>query len=158
MYNRVILMGRICNDLELKTTPSGVSVLSFSVAVDRRYQTDKENKITDFFNVVAWRTEAEFIARFFAKGRMILLEGELQNRKYTDKAGAEHQITEIIVDRATFTGEKTAREVPPLPDEPPQYKKQESATDTNVCHSDTGTPPEQLTAETLAAAAEDYPF
>lgn len=158
MYNRVILMGRICNDLELKTTPSGVSVLSFSVAVDRRYQADKENKITDFFNVVAWRMEADFIARFFAKGRMILLEGELQNRKYTDKAGAEHWITEIIADRATFTGEKTAREAPPLPDEPPQYKKQESAADTNAGHSDTGTPPEQLTAEALAAAAEDYPF
>lgn len=158
MYNRIIIMGRICNDLELKTTPSGVPVLTFGVAVDRRYQADKENKITDFFNVVAWRMEAEFIARFFAKGRMILLEGELQTRKYTDKTGAERQITEIIVDRATFTGEKSAREAPPLPEEPPQYRKQETATDTNVGHSEPGSQPEQLTAEALAAADEAYPF
>lgn len=158
MYNRVILMGRICNDLELKTTPSGVSVVTFGLAVERRYQADKENKATDFFNIVAWRMEAEFITRFFAKGRMILLEGELQNRKYTDKAGAEHQITEIIVERATFTGEKTAREAPPLPEEPPQYRKQETAADTNVGHSEPENQPEQLTAEALAAAGDDYPF
>lgn len=158
MYNRVILMGRICNDLELKTTPSGVPVVTFGLAVERRYQADKENKATDFFNIVAWRMEAEFITRFFAKGRMILIEGELQTRKYTDKAGAERQITEIIVDRATFTGEKSAREAPPLPEEPPQYRKQETATDTNVGHSDTGAPPEQLTAEALAVADEAYPF
>ena len=158
MYNRVILMGRICNNLELKTTPSGVPVLTFGLAVERRYQADKENKATDFFNIVAWRMEAEFISRFFAKGRMILIEGELQTRKYTDKAGAERQITEIIVDRATFTGEKSAREAPPLPEEPPQYRKQETANDTNVGHSEPENQPEQLTAEALAAAADDYPF
>lgn len=152
MYNKIILMGRICNDLELKTTPSGVPVLSFSIAVERRYQSDKENKLTDFFNVVAWRNEAEFISRFFSKGKMILLEGELQNRKYTDKAGTERQITEVIVDRASFTGEKSAREAPPPPEEPPQYKKQETA-DAPAQEQ------QQMTAESFAAAtADDYPF
>lgn len=152
MYNKIILMGRICNDLETKTTPSGVSVLSFSVAVERRYQSDKENKLTDFFNVVAWRNEAEFISRFFSKGKMILLEGELQNRKYTDKAGTERQITEVIVDRASFTGEKSGREAPPPPEEPPQYKKQETA-DAPAQEQ------QQMTAESFAAAtADDYPF
>lgn len=152
MYNKIILMGRICNDLELKTTPSGVPVLSFSIAVERRYQSDKENKLTDFFNVVAWRNEADFISRFFSKGKMILLEGELQNRKYTDKAGTERQITEVIVDRASFTGEKSGREAPPPPEEPPQYKKQETA---NAPAQEQ----QQMTAESFAAAtADDYPF
>lgn len=157
MYNKAVIMGRICNDLELKTTPSGVSVLTFSVAVERRYQNDKENKQTDFFNCVAWRNEAEFISRFWSKGRMILVEGELQNRKYTDKAGTERQITEIIVDRACFTGEKASgtHEPPPMPEEPPQYKKQEkSATDNNVGSNEQ----KQLTAEDMAKAADDYPF
>ena len=93
MYNKVIMMGRIVNDLELRSTPAGASVLSFRIAVD-------------FFNVVAWRNEAEFISRYFAKGRMILIEGELQNRSYQDKNGNTAYITEIIVDRSTFTGEK----------------------------------------------------
>lgn len=106
MYNRVILMGRIANDLELKTTQAGVSVLSFRIAVDRRYQTKGEERKSDFFNVVAWRYEAEFISRFFAKGRMILIEGELQTRQYTDKNGNTMYTTEIIADRACFTGEK----------------------------------------------------
>ena len=106
MYNKVIIMGRITNDLELKTTPQGASVLAFSVAVDRRYQTKGEEKKTDFFNVVAWRNEAEFISRYFSKGRMILIEGELQTRAYTDKNNNTVRVTEIVADRATFTGEK----------------------------------------------------
>ena len=149
MYNKAIMMGRICNDLELKTTPSGVSVLSFTVAVERQYQADKQNKVSDFFPCVAWRNEAEFISRFWGKGRVILIEGELQNRKYTDKQGIERQITEIIVDRASFTGEKTEREAPPPPEEPPKYKKQEQQEE-----------PKQMTADDIAKAAggDDYPF
>jgi single-strand DNA-binding protein len=157
MYNRTIFMGRICNDLEIKTTPSGVSVLSFTVAVDRAYQADKQNKVSDFFPCVAWRNEAEFISRFWSKGKMILVEGELQNRKYTDKAGVERQITELIVDRACFTGEKASgtHEQPPPPEEPPQYKNQEkAATDNNVGSKEQ----KQLTAEDMAKAADDYPF
>ena len=154
MYNKVVIMGRICNDLELKTTPSGVSVLPFTVAVDRRYQPDKENKTADFFNCVAWREEAEFISRFWTKGRAILVEGELQNRKYTDKSGVERWITEIVVDRVCFTGDKKpeGRERPPLPEEPPTHKKQETA--------DAPAPEQQqMTAESFAAAtADDYPF
>lgn len=106
MYNKVIMLGRITQDLELKTTPSGVSVLTFSIAVDRRFQTKGEEKKSDFFNCVAWRNEADFISRFWSKGKAILIEGELQNRSYTDKNGVTRYITEIIVDRASFTGEK----------------------------------------------------
>ena len=101
MYNKVIMMGRIVNDLELKSTPSGVSVLSFRIAVDRRFQTKGEERKSDFFNVVAWRSEAEFISRYFAKGRMILIEGELQTRTYQDKNGNTAYVTEIEIGRAS---------------------------------------------------------
>ena len=75
MYNKVILLGRITQDLQLKTTPQGTSVLTFSIAVDRRFQTKGEEKKADFFNCVAWRQEAEFISRYWTKGRPILVEG-----------------------------------------------------------------------------------
>ena len=110
MYNKVIMLGRITKDLELKTTPNGVSVLTFSIAVDRRFQQKGEDKKTDFFNCVAWRNEADFISRYWSKGRAILIEGELQNRSYKDKNGVEKWVTEIIVDRACFTGEKAGNE------------------------------------------------
>ncbi len=87
MYNKVIMMGRIANDLELKTTPQGVSVCTFRIAVDRRYQAKGEEKKSDFFNVVAWRGHAEFVTKYFSKGRSILVEGEFQTRGYTDKNG-----------------------------------------------------------------------
>lgn len=125
MYNKAIMMGRITKDLELKTTPSGVSVLSFSIAVDRKYQAKGEEKKTDFFNCVAWRNEAEFIARWFGKGRMILLEGELQNRTYEDNNGVTRYVTELIVDRATFTGEKDGSQQPATQPQQsaPQYQQ-----------------------------------
>ncbi|MCL2694178.1 MAG: single-stranded DNA-binding protein [Oscillospiraceae bacterium] len=109
MYNRVILMGRICHDLELKTTPNGVPVLSFRIAVDRNYQVKGEDRKADFFNVVAWRSNAEFISRYFFKGRMILIDGELQTRQYVDKNGVTRDIVEIIVDHSSFTGEPKAQ-------------------------------------------------
>ncbi len=105
MYNKAILMGRICNDLEVKTTPSGASVLSFRIAVDRSYQVKGEERKSDFFNVVAWRANADFISRFFSKGRMILVEGELQTRQYVDKNGSNQTVVELVVDNARFTGE-----------------------------------------------------
>ena len=86
MYNKVILMGRITHDLELKTTPSGANVCSFSIAVDRRFQQKGEEKKSDFFNIVAWRQQADFVTRYFGKGRMILVEGELQNERQSHRS------------------------------------------------------------------------
>lgn len=106
MYNKAILMGRICNDLELKTIPSGASVLSFRLAVDRAYQIKGEERKADFFNIVAWRNTAEFISRYFSKGRMILVEGELQTRQYIDKNGSTQNVVELVASNAHFTGEK----------------------------------------------------
>ncbi|MCH5323988.1 MAG: single-stranded DNA-binding protein [Eubacterium sp.] len=107
MYNKVILMGRIANDLELKSTQNGASVLSFRLAVDRRYQPDPNDHLTDFFNIVAWRNNAEFISKYFSKGRMIHIDGELQTRTYDDKDGKTVYVTEVLVDRVSFTGDKS---------------------------------------------------
>ncbi len=107
MYNKVILMGRITHDLELRTTPAGANVCTFSIAVDRRFQQKGEEKKSDFFNIVAWRQQADFVTRYFGKGKMILVEGELQTRSYTDKNGMNVRVTEIIADRLCFTGEKS---------------------------------------------------
>ena len=124
MFNKAVLMGRICNDLELRTTPTGVSVLTFRIAVDRRFQTKGEERKSDFFNVVAWRQTAEFISRYFSKGRMILVEGELQTRQYVDKNNSTQTVVELVVDNACFTGEAKGTgsgygSYPPPPTEAP---------------------------------------
>ena len=109
MLNRVILMGRITQDLELKQTTGGTSVLSFSVAVDRNFVKQGEERQTDFINCVAWRQQAEFISKYFGKGRMIALEGNLRTRTYDDRNGTKHYVTEVFVDSVSFTGEKLSR-------------------------------------------------
>lgn len=106
MINRVIIMGRITKDLELKQTPTGIFVLQFGVAVERRYAKQGEKKESDFITCVAWRQTAEFIAKYFGKGRMIALEGELRTRVYEDDKGSRRYITEVYVDNVSFTGEK----------------------------------------------------
>ena len=108
MLNRVILMGRITQDLEIRQTQGGVAVLSFTVAVDRGYVKQGEERQTDFINCVAWRQQAEFISRYFAKGRLIAIEGNLRTRTYDDKNGVKHYVTEVFVDNVSFTGEKAA--------------------------------------------------
>ena len=80
MFNKVIMMGRLVTDPELRTTPQGVNVCSFRIAVDRRFQQKGEEKKSDFFNVVAWRQQADFVHRYFTKGRLILVEGEMTTR------------------------------------------------------------------------------
>lgn len=102
MYNRIIVIGRLVADPELRTTPNGINVASFRVAVNR--PRDKEK--SDFFNVVAWRQNAEFITRYFSKGKLIGIEGSLQTRDYTDKEGNKRTAFEIQVERAFFTESK----------------------------------------------------
>ena len=112
MLNRVVLMGRITHDLEVKRTQSDIAVLQFSVAVERNYSKQGEEKQTDFISCVAWRQTAEFISKYFGKGRMIALEGSLRTRTYDDKNGVKHYITEVYVDNASFTGEPKADTAP----------------------------------------------
>ena len=101
--NKVILGGRLTADPELKTTSSGISVVTFSIAVNRRFSKDSaQQNETDFFNVTAWRQTAEFVSRYFRKGSSICVAGSLQNRNWTDQQGQKRYATDIIVDEANF--------------------------------------------------------
>ena len=104
MFNLVVLTGRICNDVELKYTPSNIPVCSFALAVDRRGK--GEDKQTDFINIVAWRQTAEFISKYFAKGSMIGIEGSIQTRKYQDKDGNNRTAFEVIANNVQFMESK----------------------------------------------------
>ena len=106
MLNSIIIMGRLTSTPELKTTTSGISVTSFTVAVDRRFQKQGEEKQTDFLNVVAWRQAADFVCKYFNKGDMIAVQGELQTRRYEDKDGNKRTATEIVADNVSFCGGK----------------------------------------------------
>lgn len=107
MFNRVILMGRLTKDPELKTTQTGVNMCRFSIAVERKYSGKNAEKQTDFFDITAWRQTADFVCKYFSKGNMILVEGSLQNNNYTDNNGVKHYSTVIIAENVSFTGEKT---------------------------------------------------
>lgn len=102
MLNRAILMGRITRDIELRQTTGGVSVVNFSIAVDRNYQPDKDNKQTDFITITAWRGTAEFISKYFSKGQLIAVEGSIQTRNYQDKEGNNRTAFEVVADQAYF--------------------------------------------------------
>lgn len=105
MLNTIIIMGRICADPELRTTQSGTSVTSFTVAVDRAYS--KEEKKADFIPVVAWRSTADFVTKYFGKGSMIAVKGSLQTRNYEDKNGNKRTAFEVIADEVSFCGSKS---------------------------------------------------
>lgn len=120
MLNRVILMGRLVADPELKTTQSGISVTSFRIAVERSYAKAGEERQTDFINIVCWRNTAEFVCKYFPKGSLIALEGQLQTRSYQDKDGTTRYMMEVLADKVSFTGEKTERQE----SKPQSYPKQ----------------------------------
>lgn len=105
--NKVILGGRITKDVELKTTTSGVSVCTFSVAVNRKYASGNNQPQTDFFVITAWRQTAEFISRYFRKGSSICITGSAQVRKWTDKDGGKRSTVEFVADEAYFVDGKS---------------------------------------------------
>lgn len=106
MINNVTLMGRLTAAPELKTTTSGVNVTAFCIAVDRRFQSKDGQKQADFINCVAWRNTAEFITRFFNKGDLIAVTGEIQTRKYQDQNGNNRTAFEVVINQASFCGGK----------------------------------------------------
>lgn len=109
MLNLVVLQGRLTADVELKTTPNGVSVCSFSVATDTGYG---ENKKTAFVNVVAWRKTAEFVSKYFGKGSMIALEGSIQTRQYEDRDGNKRTAFEVVANEVHFVESKKSESKP----------------------------------------------
>ena len=161
--NKVIMMGRMVADAELKTTPSGVAACNFRIAVDRNFQKKGEDRKSDFFNCVAWRGTAEFISKWFPKGRLILVEGEMQTRQYTDKNGNPATWYEIQVDNAYFTGDKgngsgssaSSYGAPPIGEPPPGYGGGYSSAPAQSEPAPANNTP---AADFSSADSDDYPF
>lgn len=105
--NHWVGMGRVTAPIELNSTPAGVSVARFTIAVDRDYKGANGEKLTDFINVVVWRQKAEFVSKYFDKGSLICIEGSIETRSY-EKDGVKRYITEVNAEKAYFTGEKRA--------------------------------------------------
>lgn len=101
--NRVILIGRLTADPELRQTTSGIAMCRFSIAIDRPYRSkDGGDRQTDFINVVTWRQSAEFVSRYFSKGKTIIVEGSLRNNNYADQNGVKHYSIDVLADNVTF--------------------------------------------------------
>lgn len=117
--NKVILVGRLTKEPELRTTANGVSVASFTVAVNRRFKNAEGNYDADFINCIAWRNTADFIAKSFGKGQQIGLVGSIQTRNY-EKDGKKVYVTEVAVDEVYFVGDrrKTEQSAPQMPEIP----------------------------------------
>ena len=107
MINNVVLMGRLTAAPELKTTQSGISTVRFSIAVERRYNKQGDERQTDFIDCVAWRQTAEFVSKYFNKGSMIAVIGSIQTRSYEDKNGNKRKAVEVQVDNVSFCGSKS---------------------------------------------------
>ena len=119
MYNRTILIGRLCADPEMRTTPEGTNVTTIRLAVNRAHNRDK----ADFIAVVAWRNNAEFICNYFKKGSAIGIEGGIQTREYTDKEGVKRTVFEVVADRAFFVESKKKDDAPKSDDFVPKNEE-----------------------------------
>lgn len=106
MLNVAAIMGRLTADPELRTTASGISVCSFTLAVDRSFVRQGEERQADFINVVAWRSTAEFICKYFTKGQMMAVTGSIQTRNYEDRQGNRRTAVEIVASDVSFTGSR----------------------------------------------------
>lgn len=144
MLNKVVLMGRLTKDPELKYTPSNVAVVTFTIAVDRNFARSGEQRQTDFINIVAWRTTAEFVAKYFTKGQLIALCGSIQTRTWDDNEGKKHYVTEVVADEVHFAEGKrdTAQyQATPQPSAQPQSAPQVQPTaDFNMSEDDEDLP------------------
>ena len=112
MLNKIFLMGRLTRDPELRRTGSGTAVASFSLAVDRDFKSQSGEKETDFIDIVAWRNTAEFVSKYFTKGRMAVVEGRLQIRDWTDKEGNKRRSSEVVADSIYFGDSKKDTAMP----------------------------------------------
>ena len=131
--NKAILVGRLTRDPELRTTANGVSVCSFSVAVNRRFKNAEGGYDADFINCVAWRQQAEFLAKYFAKGRMVGVVGSIQTRNYDNKDGQKVYVTEVAVDEVHFVDSRSSSDNGSVVDNSfaPAPKAQEPAFEAN---------------------------
>lgn len=122
MLNTITICGRICNELELKTTPSGTEVLTFAVACERDFKDGNGERQADFIDVVTFKNTAVFVSKYFAKGRMAIVDGRLQTRNYEDKNGNKRKAVEVIANNVYFADSKT-QEAPIASQPVPNYEE-----------------------------------
>ena len=125
MLNKVMLMGRLTNEPELRYSPSGVAVVRFGIAVQRSYVKQGEERQTDFINIVAFRATAEFVGKWFTKGQLIVIVGSLQSRKWEDKEGKTQYGMDVVAEEVHFGESKKDRDSAPAP-------RQESSSDSQI--------------------------
>lgn len=133
-FNKVILIGNLVADPELKQTQSGIAVTSFTIAVSRKFSRDSSQQQTDFINIVCWRTTAEFVTKYFSKGKSILVCGSLQTRSWTDQQGQKRYVTEVVADEVSFVdrksdGSSSGAPAPMMNAEPAPYSNASKDTD-----------------------------
>lgn len=132
-FNKVILIGNLVADPELKQTQSGIAVTSFTIAVGRKFSRDTSQQQTDFINIVCWRSTAEFVTKYFSKGKSILVCGSLQTRNWTDQQGQKHYVTEVVADEVSFVERKSegssGASAPMMNAEPAPYSNAAKDTD-----------------------------
>lgn len=121
MLNKIFIMGRLTRDPELRRTQAGISVASFTLAVDRDYKAQDGSRQADFIDVQAWRHTADFVSRYFAKGRMAVVEGRLQIQDWTDKDGNKRRSAVVVAEQVYFGDSKKAGEAPATQDAPQEY-------------------------------------
>ena len=143
MLNKVQLQGRLTANPELRKTPNEISVTAFTLAVDRAYRSGSA-KQTDFINVVAWRGTAEFVSKFFTKGKMMIVDGKLQVRNYTAQDGTKRYVTEVVADEVHFAGDK--------------QETAETAFTANTSTANTSTNNEFASFEELVGDDSELPF
>lgn len=132
--NNVSLMGRLTADPELRRTPSGVSVTTFTIAVERTYTPQGQEKQADFIDIVAWRNTAEFACKYFTKGKMMAAQGSIQTRTYEDKEGHKRKAFEVVADNVFFCGDKAPAQAPAdIPSETVPAFAQGQSDDFAVC-------------------------
>ena len=107
MLNVVAIMGRLVADPELRTTPQGINVCSFRIACDRNFARQGEQRQADFIDIVAWRSQAEFVSKYFQKGSLIAIDGSIQTRQYQDKNGNNRTAVEVVANNVNFAGSKS---------------------------------------------------
>ncbi len=117
--NKVILIGNLTRDPEARTTPSGVAVTTFTIAVNRRFTNQQGVREADFINIVAWRQTAELCARYLSKGRKVAVEGSIQTRSYDAQDGTKRYVTEVVADNVEFIGSNQQGEARPRQDSVP---------------------------------------
>lgn len=139
--NKVVLIGNLTADPELKQTPNGISVCNFSIGVTRRYKNAEGKYDSDFFNIVTWRSTAEFVSKYFRKGKSICVVGSLQQRSWTDQQQQKRYTVEVVADEVSFigkndSGEQTETQAEPAANTAPSYNAPPAANFEGLAEND----------------------